>query len=229
MAKNDYVPLFETRPVKGRIVFRLFAASVLVGICFIFMYRVRFFSVGSSKVEIWSWFGLFMSELWFSFYWFLTTVPRWNSVHRVPYNDRLSQRFDKKLPGIDIFVCTADPIIEPPSMVINTVLSVMAYDYPPEKLNIYLSDDGGSDLTFYAMLEAATFSKKWLPFCKMFKLEPRSPEAYFKTAVEPDNDPVMLQEWLSVKVIYNSFASSSHQSSMVECFDLICCFTAIIE
>ncbi|XVF86210.1 hypothetical protein PTKIN_Ptkin18bG0021900 [Pterospermum kingtungense] len=54
-------------------------------------------------------------------------------------------------------------------MVINTVLSVMAYDYPLEKLSIYLSDDGGLELTFYAMLEAATFSKKWLAFCKSLK------------------------------------------------------------
>ncbi|XVF30803.1 hypothetical protein REPUB_Repub16aG0089700 [Reevesia pubescens] len=110
--------------------------------------------------------------------------------------------YEKDFPGVDIFVCTADPLIEPPSMVINTVLSVMAYDYPAEKLSIYLSDDSGSDLTFYAMLEAATFSKKWLPFCKKFKVEPRSPEAYFRTALEPDNDPVKDKEWLSVKKLY---------------------------
>ena len=100
-------------------------------------------------------------------------------------------RYEKDLPGIDIFVCTADPVIEPPVMVINTILSVMAYDYPPEKLNVYLSDDGGSDLTFYAMLEASRFSKIWLPFCKRFEAEPRSPEAYFRTAVEPLGEPVM--------------------------------------
>ncbi|MBA0844060.1 hypothetical protein Goarm_001188, partial [Gossypium armourianum] len=74
--------------------------------------------------------------------------------------------YEKELPDVDIFVCTADPSAEPPSMVMNTVLSVMAYDYPPEKLNIYLSDDGASELTFYAMLEASSFSKQWLPFCK---------------------------------------------------------------
>ncbi|XVF56878.1 hypothetical protein PTKIN_Ptkin06aG0155600 [Pterospermum kingtungense] len=86
----------------------------------------------------------------------------------------------------------ADPLMEPPHMVINTVSSVMAYDYPPEKLSIYLSDCGGSDLTFYAMLEAATFSKKWLPFCKKFNVERTSPEAYFRTALEPvTNDPVI--------------------------------------
>ncbi|WRX23656.1 Cellulose synthase - like 10 [Theobroma cacao] len=129
-------------------------------------------------------------------------ICRWNSFYRFPYKDRLSQRFEKELPGVDIFVCTADPLIEPPSLVINTVLSVMAYDYPPEKLSISLSDDGGSDLTFYAMLEAATFSKQWLPFCKKFKVEPRSPEAYFRTAFEPVNDPVKAKEWLSVKKLY---------------------------
>jgi len=45
---------------------------------------------------------------------------------------------EEELPGVDIFVCTADPTLEPPMLVISTVLSVMAYDYPPEKLNIYL-------------------------------------------------------------------------------------------
>lgn len=80
---------------------------------------------------------------------------------------------------MDIFVCTADPTIEPPMMVINTVLSVMAYDYPPEKLSVYLSDDGGSELTCYALLKAAEFAKHWIPYCKKYNVEPRSPAAYF--------------------------------------------------
>jgi hypothetical protein len=109
-------------------------------------------------------------------------------------------RHEKALPGIDKFVCAADPMIEPPSMVINTVLSVMAYDYPPEKLSVYLSDDGGSDLTFYAMVEASRFSKIWLPFCNKFKVEPRSPQAYFGKAAEPLVDPAMAKEWSSIKV-----------------------------
>ncbi|KAB1221657.1 Cellulose synthase-like protein E6 [Morella rubra] len=88
-------------------------------------------------------------------------------------------------------------------MVINTVLSVMAYDYPPEKLTVYLSDDGCSDLTFYAMLEAARFSKIWLPFCKKFRVEPRSPEAYFRAALaEPLGDPVTTKDWSSIKKSY---------------------------
>lgn len=108
-------------------------------------------------------------------------------------------RYEKKLPKVDVFVCTADPVIEPPIMVINTVLSVMAYDYPPENLSIYLSDDAGSELTFYALLEASIFSRNWLPFCKKFKVEPRSPAAYFESLPEI-SDSSHAQEFASIKV-----------------------------
>lgn len=109
-------------------------------------------------------------------------------------------RYDeKRLPGVDIFVCTADPKAEPPLMVINTVLSMMAYNYPPGQLSVYLSDDGGSDLIFYALLEASRFSKVWLPFCRKFKIEPRSPEAYFQTASQP-HDADDHDKWISIKV-----------------------------
>ncbi|XP_038897441.1 cellulose synthase-like protein E1 isoform X3 [Benincasa hispida] len=64
-------------------------------------------------------------------------------------------------------------------MVMSTVLSVMAYDYPPEKLSVYLSDDAGSELTYYALIEASEFAKHWLPFCKKFNIQPRSPATYF--------------------------------------------------
>ncbi|XVF44664.1 hypothetical protein PTKIN_Ptkin02bG0142300 [Pterospermum kingtungense] len=90
-------------------------------------------------------------------------------------------------------------------MVIKRVLLVMAYDYRLKKLSIYLSDDGGSELTFYAILEAATFSKKWLAFCKRFNVEPTLPKAYFRIAFEPNIDPFMVKDWLSLKVINLSF------------------------
>lgn len=113
-------------------------------------------------------------------------------------------RYEKALPSIDIFVCTADHEIEPPVMVINTVLSHMAYDYPPEKLNVYLSDDGCSDLMFYALLEASRFSKHWIPFCKRFNIQPRSPDAYFSTlATETPDDDLLLAKYLfSIKVYF---------------------------
>ncbi|CAF2080944.1 unnamed protein product [Brassica napus] len=31
--------------------------------------------------------------------------------------------------------------------------------------------------TFYALAEAAEFAKTWVPFCKKFNVEPRSPAA----------------------------------------------------
>ncbi|KAG6394166.1 hypothetical protein SASPL_144746 [Salvia splendens] len=87
--------------------------------------------------------------------------------------------YEDDLPRVDIFVSTADPQLEPPLMVPDTVLSVMAYDYPPEKLSVYLSDDGCSDLVFYALYEASKFSSAWLPFCKSFNVELRASKAYF--------------------------------------------------
>ncbi|CAK7323342.1 unnamed protein product [Dovyalis caffra] len=201
MGENDYLPLFETRASRGRFLFKLYVLTIFVAICMILVYRVSYLPV-EGAVEIWSWIGMFVAELWFSFYWFITQLIRWNPVYRYTFKDRLSQRYEKDLPRVDVFVCTADPEIEPPTMVINTVLSMMAYDYPPEKLSVYLSDDGCSDLTFYAMLEASRFSKHWLPFCKKFETEPRSPEAYFRTALEPLDDPLKAKEWLFVKKLY---------------------------
>ena len=90
-------------------------------------------------------------------------------------------------------------------MVINTVLSVLAYDYPTEKLSVYLSDDAGSDITFYALLEASHFAKEWIPYCKKFRVEPRSPEAYFLSISDP-NDVNEAKEFEAIKVhIKSSF------------------------
>ena len=99
-------------------------------------------------------------------------------------------------------------------MVINTVLSVMAYDYLPEKLSVYLSDDCGSCLTFYALLEASQFSKLWLPLCKKFKVKPRCPEAYLSSTPEPnDDDPQKPEEWSSIKVKFAYFIFMSSFTS----------------
>ncbi|KAE8660025.1 Cellulose synthase-like protein E1 [Hibiscus syriacus] len=201
--RKDYLPLFETRPARGRQQFKLFSASIFIAICFVLVYRVTYFPSGEAKAERLAWLGLFLAELWFSFYWSLTLIRRWNPVFRYTFKDRLSSRYDQEaLPDIDIFVCTADPGIEPPIMVTNTVLSVMAYDYPPQKLSIYLSDDGCSKLTFYALLEAVRFSKIWLPFCRKFEIEPRSPEAYYRKTAEHVGDSSMDKDLLSIKKSY---------------------------
>ena len=103
---------------------------------------------------------------------------------------------------MDIFVCTADPILEPPCMVINTILAAMAYNYPSNKLSVYLSDDGGSELTFYALIKASIFSKHWVPFCRRFNVEHRSPEAYFagQNCNTSTGGTEYGKEWLFIKV-----------------------------
>ncbi|KAA8527078.1 hypothetical protein F0562_008693 [Nyssa sinensis] len=197
--EDEGLPLFETKVARGRVAYKIFASTVFVGICLIWLYRVTNIPRAEEQGRS-AWIGMFMAELWFCFYWIITQSVRWNVIYRCTFKDRLSRRCEDKLPGVDVFVCTADPKLEPPTMVINTVLSVMSYNYPTEKLSIYLSDDGGSEMTFYALLEASQFAKHWIPFCKKFKVEPRSPEAYFA----PNSDPqdTMFAQWLAIKKLY---------------------------
>ncbi|KAI3492898.1 hypothetical protein L1887_42393 [Cichorium endivia] len=193
--------LFETEGGKGRKIYRAFAATVLVSVVWIWIYRGTQLPPVVAGLGSWFWIGIFAAELWFGLYWTLTQSVRWNPTHRRTFKHRLTQRFENELPGVDVFVCTADPVIEPPMMVISTVLSVMAYDYPPEKLSVYLSDDGGSELTFYALTQAAIFSKHWLPYCRNYKVEPLSPAAYFKSASHP-SDTKHRQDFIVVQRLF---------------------------
>lgn len=77
--------------------------------------------------------------------------------------------------------------------VVATTLSVMAYDYPAEKLSIYVSDDGGSELTLFALMQAARFAKAWLPFCKENKIMERCPDAYFAKSCASNSDTRIIQ------------------------------------
>ncbi|TYG46713.1 hypothetical protein ES288_D11G278600v1 [Gossypium darwinii] len=143
LESKSYLPLFETRPARGRQLFQLFSASISITICFIWVYRL------------------------------------------IQFKHKINTSYDRRDPGI-----------EPPIMAINTVLSVMAYEYTSEKLSVHPSDDGCSDLTFYALLEAASFSRIWLPFCRKLKVEPRLPEAYFRKTVKHADDSAMAKECL---------------------------------
>lgn len=96
---------------------------------------------------------------------------------------------DEELPRVDVFICTADPTKEPTVEVMNTVLSAMGLDYPPEKLAVYLSDDGGAASTLYAMKKTCSFAKFWLPFCRKYGIKTRCPEAYFSSL--GDNERVL--------------------------------------
>jgi len=107
------------------------------------------------------------------------------------------------LPPVDLFVTTADSVLEPPIITVNTVLSLLALDYPPHKLACYVSDDGCSPLTFYALQEASKFAKFWVPFCKKYDVQIRAPFRYFSDKLEVstfNNSPQFKQEWLQMKV-----------------------------
>ncbi|CAA6665754.1 unnamed protein product [Spirodela intermedia] len=102
-------------------------------------------------------FALFLTmtvaDLVFAFMWALAQAFRWRPVRRQ----------EEGWPGLDVFICTADPYKEPPMSVANTALSAMAFDYPTDRLSVYISDDGGSPLTLFAFMEAARFARYWLP------------------------------------------------------------------
>lgn len=80
---------------------------------------------------------------------------------------------------MDVLVTTADWKLEPSVMVANTVLSLLAVDYPAGKLTCYISDDGGSPVLLYALVEASNFARIWVPFCKKYNVQVRAPFRYF--------------------------------------------------
>ncbi|GFQ08612.1 cellulose synthase a catalytic subunit 3 [UDP-forming], partial [Phtheirospermum japonicum] len=66
-----------------------------------------------------------------------------------------------QLAAVDIFVSTVDPLKEPPLVTANTVLSILAVDYPVDKVSCYVSDDGAAMLTFEALSETSEFARIW--------------------------------------------------------------------
>ncbi|KAL6543080.1 hypothetical protein OROHE_010600 [Orobanche hederae] len=206
-------PLFETtRTAKGRsLYYKFYCVVVLFGIVLIWVYRLIHIpgrtGGGGGERGRYAWLGMLFAEICFGLYWIITQSARWRLVYRYPFKDRLTARYKKdKLPGVDIYVCTANPTLEPPSLVINTILSVMSYNYPPGRLGVYLSDDGCSQLTFYALLEASKFSKYWIPFCKKYNVEPRAPEIYFARNTDSDESN-FAQEWTCMKNMYEDTKS----------------------
>ncbi|KAI4322517.1 hypothetical protein L6164_022203 [Bauhinia variegata] len=97
-------------------------------------------------------FLAFLCETWFTISWLLTISTKWTPAVTKTYPERLLQRVsESELPPVDLFVTTADPELEPPIITVNTVLSLLALDYPAHKLACYVSDDGCSPLTFYLL------------------------------------------------------------------------------
>ncbi|XP_072999949.1 cellulose synthase A catalytic subunit 5 [UDP-forming]-like [Typha latifolia] len=159
------------------------------------------------------WLTSVICEIWFAISWILDQFPKWYPIERETYLDRLSLRYEKEgkpseLADIDIFVSTVDPMKEPPLITANTVLSILAVDYPVEKVSCYVSDDGAAMLTFEALSETSEFARKWVPFCKKFNIEPCAPEWYFVQRIDYLKDkihPDFVRERRAMKREYEEF------------------------
>ncbi|WJZ83638.1 hypothetical protein VitviT2T_003304 [Vitis vinifera] len=180
------VPSSQINPYRMIIIIRL----VVLG--FFFHYRVMH-PVNDAYAL---WLVSVICEIWFAISWILDQFPKWLPIDRETYLDRLSLRYDKEgqpsqLSSVDIFVSTVDPLKEPPLVTANTVLSILAVDYPVDKVSCYVSDDGAAMLTFEALSETSEFARKWVPFCKKFNIEPRAPEFYFAQKIDYLQDKVL--------------------------------------
>ncbi|GAB2294523.1 hypothetical protein Dimus_028727 [Dionaea muscipula] len=200
------------------IINRVQAFITLLALAFLIYYRAGFFfpkeitNPNYANIPLLPWLLIFLAELLLSFIWLLSQALRWRPVTRTVFPERLPK--DEKLPAIDVFVCTADPSKEPTINVMNTVISAMAMDYPVDKLNVYLSDDGGASVTLNGLKEAWMFAKFWLPFCNKYGVKTRCPEAYFSQdhevpggmlMVKPSNDQEFAQDRRILKHNYDSF------------------------
>ncbi|KAL2920422.1 Cellulose synthase-like protein E6 [Bienertia sinuspersici] len=137
---------------------------------------------GSVSYYVIPWVLMFGSEVIVSFLWMMKQSMYWRPVTRTVFPENLPE--DEQLPGIDVFICTADPKKEPTLSVMNTVISAMSLDYPAHKLSVYVSDDGGAAITLHAIKEAWVFATWWLPFCKSFNIKPICPQAYFENHLQ---------------------------------------------
>ncbi|PWZ36792.1 Cellulose synthase-like protein H1 [Zea mays] len=192
-------------------------------------------SGGTAAACTWCWVAALICEAWFTVVWLLNMNAKWNPVRFVTHPERLAGYWagdDELLPAVDMFVTTADPKLEPAVVTVNTVLSLLALDYPAGKLSCYVSDDGCSAVTCYALREAAEFAKLWVPFTRKHGAKVRAPFAYFSSssgggAAErgggggvgaADADAEFLRAWTSMKNEYEELVrriESAEEGSLV--------------
>ncbi|TVU06498.1 hypothetical protein EJB05_49718, partial [Eragrostis curvula] len=191
--QKPFKPLTRKIPMPTSIIspYRIFIVIRFFVLIFYLTWRVS----NPNMEALWLWGMSIVCELWFAFSWLLDMLPKVNPINRSTDLAVLKEKFEtpspsnphgrSDLPGLDVFVSTADPEKEPVLTTATTILSILAADYPVEKLACYVSDDGGALLTFEAMAEAASFANIWVPFCKKHDIEPRQPDSYFAQKGDP--------------------------------------------
>ncbi|XP_052178158.1 cellulose synthase-like protein H1 [Diospyros lotus] len=175
------LPLYQ-RFTRRNYISRTIEVAILFLLLYLLLHRLL-----SPRIHGFAWLLAFLCESWFTFTWVLVVSTKWKQVEFKTYPQRLLQR-KVELPPVDMFVTTADPVLEPPILTVNTVLSLLAVDYPPDKLACYVSDDGGSPLTLYSLVEASKFARLWVPFCKKHGIQLRAPFRYFSSQSSSSQD-----------------------------------------
>nr|GMD37838.1 cellulose synthase-like protein H1 [Ipomoea batatas] len=167
-AKHPPFPLYEIKFRNNRI---SRAIEIIILFLLLSLITYRLFSLHThDRIP---WLLALICESWFTFVWILTVNCKWNQIQPKTYPQRLLQWLGdgtSEFPAVDMFVTTADPELEPPIITVNTVLSLLAVDYPANKLACYVSDDGASPLTFYSLVQASKFAQLWVPFCKKYNI-----------------------------------------------------------
>ncbi|KAK8324007.1 hypothetical protein V6Z11_A12G274800 [Gossypium hirsutum] len=197
-------PLLNTlTPSRRTSLNRAFAAVYTCAIVALFYRHTQTLFSSKTLVSFYVTLTLFVSDLILAFIWANGQAFRMRPVYRKEFPENLEKVVKTSdLPGLDVFICTADPYKEPPISVVNTALSVMAYDYPTEKISVYVSDDGGSAFTLFAFMEAARFAAQWLPFCRKNDIAKRNPDEFFAT------DYKMSSETEDIKIMYETMKMS---------------------
>ncbi|KAL7106692.1 hypothetical protein ACP275_06G009800 [Erythranthe tilingii] len=216
LVNKPWRPLTRKLKIPAAIIspYRLLVVVRLVVLGFFLTWRIQH----PNTDAVWLWGMSVVCEIWFAFSWILDQLPKLCPINRATDLNVLKEKFEmptpgnptgkSDLPGVDIFVSTADPEKEPPLVTANTILSILAADYPVEKLACYVSDDGGALLTFEAMAEAASFANLWVPFCRKHGIEPRNPDSYFSLKKDPYKNKVLsdfVKDRRRVKREYDEF------------------------
>ena len=190
-------PAFHTlRQARRATLNRVFAAVYSCAILALLYHHALKLIHSTSLASFFISLSLFISDIFLAFMWVTRQSFRMNQVYRSEFPEKLKEVVNESdFPALDVFICTADPYKEPPMSVVNTALSVIAYEYPAEKVSVYISDDGGSQMTLFALMEAAKFASHWLPFCRKNNLVDRSPDAYFASNHTPCSETEKIKVW----------------------------------
>jgi cellulose synthase A len=217
-------PLWRKVPISSSKISPYRIVIVLRLVILVFFFRFRILTPAKDAYPLW--LISVICEIWFALSWILDQFPKWFPINRETYLDRLSMRFERdgeknKLAPVDVFVSTVDPLKEPPIITANTILSILAVDYPVNKVSCYVSDDGASMLLFDTLSETSEFARRWVPFCKKYNVEPRAPEFYFSEKIDYLKDKVqttfvkdrraMKREYEEFKVRINALVAKAQK------------------